>query len=480
MGTGQGGSLKNSKRNASSIALSRSEMKTLDTTENTKTRKPVYHALFVNDQEGLKKQFKPVHPNEHYHHSTIEFKPQDDSNIETGKKHYIEALGRLTTDAVDALVVQNPKTQEISQASATQRRRDTDKIPHITLSTAEGVSPAATNLELKDKSNQIEWFDEPVRIPTTEGYFDGKQDITTKAKSAPATEQTTIRDDSHESPGVVFAAPTPEKPDRAGKSIDKLNSPTQQKFFKVSQEIDKMLGLNSDVEHAIGAEEYATETSTVTEYDSATTGSLRVAAAMRAMLGQQDSAILFNIDPEGKSAIHEFETGELTSPTQINHELVKLGFDKHTIIPQDNHSYKVVVFEQELNDATQATLSGLSKVLNGTKPKLVRGQGELIGNESTPEDNKAEYEKIIKDYIKQHPAIAKQWNKILKAWKFEEEHEITPEMEQKQQEKDKRYIEIQAKLANEYQELKKLMEKHGFEKASKMLAEKRRKESGLF
>lgn len=132
---------------------------------------PVYSALFLaqDEVERLKKKFPPTHPNEFYHHSTIEFRPDDISNIEFGIYKPIKILGRLVNENVDVLVVDNPKSK--------------NKYPHITLSTAEGIKPFQSNRELITNENQIEWFDKPINVYASEGIFDGKNDITSLVQS---------------------------------------------------------------------------------------------------------------------------------------------------------------------------------------------------------------------------------------------------------------------------------------------------------
>lgn len=123
----------------------------------------MYHALFIDNPSKLKELFPPVHPNTYYHHSTIEFKPKDGSNIELGKKVKLEITGRITTDKVDALLVVNPKSK--------------NKFPHITLSTAAGVSPVKSNEAFEMHPDLIVRFASPIVVDATEGYFD-KVDVT--------------------------------------------------------------------------------------------------------------------------------------------------------------------------------------------------------------------------------------------------------------------------------------------------------------
>lgn len=105
----------------------------------------IYHALFVKDINKLIDDFPIVHPNKFYHHSTIEFKPKNDENFNIGEESSIKVLGRLTTDKVDVLLVENPKSK--------------NKFPHITLSTALNIKPMESNSEIELNLDKIEKID---------------------------------------------------------------------------------------------------------------------------------------------------------------------------------------------------------------------------------------------------------------------------------------------------------------------------------
>lgn len=131
---------------------------------NENLEKIIYEAYFVDNISALKQEFPPVHPNTFYHHMTIEFAPKGlKMPNDVGSKVKLKIIGRLTTDRVDALLVDS------SIAS--------NKHPHITLSTAEGVKPFESNKAFEDHADQIKYFDSPVYIDTTYGYFNGKQDV---------------------------------------------------------------------------------------------------------------------------------------------------------------------------------------------------------------------------------------------------------------------------------------------------------------
>lgn len=153
-----------------------------------KVNEILYTALLVNDPVKLKRVFKPVHPNQYYDHSTIEVKPDNINNIEPGKKHKLKIIGRLKTNKIDVLLVENPKS--------------TDMHPHILLSTISEISPAEAHTALKtalkdvgvihpdSKSSKIKGltvYKNPKFVQVTEGYVDGNNNkhTTTLEESTP-------------------------------------------------------------------------------------------------------------------------------------------------------------------------------------------------------------------------------------------------------------------------------------------------------
>jgi Fungal tRNA ligase phosphodiesterase domain len=125
--------------------------------------KIIYSALFVDDINALKRMFAPVFQNVFYHHSTIEFAPKDATNIEVGKKVELQVIGRITTDRVDALLVNNTKSK--------------NKHPHITLSTANGVKPVESNDAFELEPTKLRMFNQPFTIATTEGYYADNKEV---------------------------------------------------------------------------------------------------------------------------------------------------------------------------------------------------------------------------------------------------------------------------------------------------------------
>lgn len=66
-------------------------------------------------------------------------------------------MGRVTSDKIDALLVDNPKS--------------TNSNPHITLSTAEGIKPFASNVEINKAIEDGSVIILTDSVCMTEGYF---------------------------------------------------------------------------------------------------------------------------------------------------------------------------------------------------------------------------------------------------------------------------------------------------------------------
>lgn len=134
-------------------------------TEQEKEKQIVYSGLFVMDKEQILSLFQPKHKNVYAHHSTNEFMPKNTTNLEIGKIQKIKIIGRASDEKGDALLVENPKSYS--------------KHPHITLSCAEGVSPAYSNglLDRAITDGIIEYFDQPVYIDVVEGFENGNKKV---------------------------------------------------------------------------------------------------------------------------------------------------------------------------------------------------------------------------------------------------------------------------------------------------------------
>lgn len=113
-------------------------------------RPTVYTSYNVDDMYGLMKKYPSSLPNKFYSHSTIcyGFQPFDKRE---GEKAVLTVTGRLVTDKVDVLLVENKASNNL--------------YPHITLATAPGVKPKESNKEIEEHIDMVE----PLRdsVPVT-------------------------------------------------------------------------------------------------------------------------------------------------------------------------------------------------------------------------------------------------------------------------------------------------------------------------
>lgn len=116
----------------------------------------IYSAIFF-DKNELVSKYKPVYPNVFAHHSTIEFRPKDISNLPIGENIEVRIKGRLITENVDVLLIDN----EFSK----------NDYPHITLSTNIDIVPFQSSEEIKNNLDKIKPLND--LIIGKVGYFDG-------------------------------------------------------------------------------------------------------------------------------------------------------------------------------------------------------------------------------------------------------------------------------------------------------------------
>ena len=120
----------------------------------------IFTAHNVDNPSELMRKYPSKLPNKFYHHSTNKFGRQPFDERE-GEKLNLHIIGRLTTDKVDVLVVENPNS--------------TNKIPHITLATAKGIKPFESNVELENNINSIQPLDDYVSTTFTNNMSDNKR-----------------------------------------------------------------------------------------------------------------------------------------------------------------------------------------------------------------------------------------------------------------------------------------------------------------
>lgn len=135
----------------------------------------VYTGHFVDDPAALLAQHPPQLQGEdvriYAHHVTREFRPPTGiQGVEVGRKRVLHGVGYVATPELHALLVEDPEGGVLS----------TGDNPHITIATANGTPPVASNEAIAKAraKGRVVPIEPPLAIPTTEGYFNGRKVVT--------------------------------------------------------------------------------------------------------------------------------------------------------------------------------------------------------------------------------------------------------------------------------------------------------------
>ena len=109
----------------------------------------IYRAYMVDNVARLQERYPSALPQKFYDHSTVTYGLQAMDDRE-GQRKQLHIIGRLTTDKVDVLVVENPESH--------------NQYAHITLATVPGVKPVEANAELEKHADAIVPLDDYVHV----------------------------------------------------------------------------------------------------------------------------------------------------------------------------------------------------------------------------------------------------------------------------------------------------------------------------
>ena len=128
----------------------------------TESSLPVYVGVFLDDssRSRLLRDFPPKHPNVYADHVTLVFRPKESevAQFDMGEKVEIEVVGYAEDERGSAVTIRLPPgLKRLSQ-------RD----PHVTISTANGVKPFYSN-KLIAKPDAVQ----RVRAKSYSGVIDG-------------------------------------------------------------------------------------------------------------------------------------------------------------------------------------------------------------------------------------------------------------------------------------------------------------------
>jgi hypothetical protein len=216
--------------------------------------------------------------------------------------------------------------------------------------------------------------------------------------------------------GTVFASPSIE-----GGTIDTaarmIHSNSHVHFKQASAKIDKLLGITGEVHDALGAWSDGAENSTVSQFAKADPALVRVAAAMRGLLGEQKAVIPFTMRKNGPTRLVTFDTSEKDAST-LSKELGRVGLEYHTLVPTGK-GYRVMVWDDSPTKKTLNTARSAASYYGALHTmRTVRGDGQVLGSWTDRYEGRKAYEGVIKGWASRNPTQAAKWNKIVSNWNF--------------------------------------------------------------
>ena len=217
-------------------------------------------------------------------------------------------------------------------------------------------------------------------------------------------------------PGFGFVSPsTEENSISPSVAAERTHSDLQERFLEVSRKIDSLVGLRSNIVSAVGAWADGAENTTMTTYEGARYAEIRVASAMKGLLGLQKAVIPFQSSKRGKARLFSFSL-PVNDPSVVNEFLVRNGVGFHTLVPQGTNT-EVVVFSQEADRKLSHYINIAAKA-GGSKVRKYRGDGEFLGSWDSRDEGRAVYEKVIGDYLKDKPAKRKMWDTLKTSFEY--------------------------------------------------------------
>tara|TARA_R100000655_G_scaffold77867_1_gene117144 strand:+ start:3104 stop:4381 length:1278 start_codon:yes stop_codon:yes gene_type:complete len=126
----------------------------------------IYTAAFPNT--NIFEKYECIHPKQYGHHMTVSYRPEE-LDVDMGRKTVLKVVGRLTTDKIDALILENSVSKNFH--------------PHITLSTRYGIEPSEVNYFIDIHKDKIESLDDTIKATYGfYGYENGVKGVFKKSK----------------------------------------------------------------------------------------------------------------------------------------------------------------------------------------------------------------------------------------------------------------------------------------------------------
>ena len=217
---------------------------------------------------------------------------------------------------------------------------------------------------------------------------------------------------------TTFFSPNVKEGTNVRQGARRLGSMEHQAYHDLARRVDHAVGIAGHARAAIGAWADGGEDSIVTTYaKNADYESVRAATAMKGLLAQQKGVITFKSEDGGKSRMHTLTGVSIKSPQKLSTALVKAGIPYHTLVQREGGGFDVHVFEEDATDEMDHNVATFASAI-GAKVSAQAGIGTMLGSWDSRSEGRAQYESVINDYIKQHPAVGPRWQELLASHKF--------------------------------------------------------------
>lgn len=178
-------------------------------------------------------------------------------------------------------------------------------------------------------------------------------------------------------------------------ALKALGSRQQAEFRKMEREIDTLVGIDSDIDSALGAWKTGAEHSTINHMRNVSIEKATLSLAMKSLAANQLQFLRF---VPGDKPEYMLSFQAKGTPTEIHNELLDKGVEFHTLeLKDDGATVHVYGSDQDTYDKVADVADN-----HGSPVKVMHGMGKFIGTHKqtgTEEEQRADarrvYEKII-------------------------------------------------------------------------------------
>lgn len=216
---------------------------------------------------------------------------------------------------------------------------------------------------------------------------------------------------------AAFISPNIDEGLQVSDAIKRIRGQRHLQMQKSFQEVDAAVGIEVASEAAIGAWADGAENSIVCRFPAGTDfETVRAAAAMKGLIGEQKAVLVFQPAEEGPQRLYEIEldSGDVQS---THDDLLAAGIEFHTLVPHADGKLSVFVYAQD--DSLLGAVNTFMEQHDG-RVDVTHGAGEFIGSWTSREEGTAEYERVLGAYEGRGEAegkVVQRWRAVRDHWR---------------------------------------------------------------